>query len=308
MIFTVTPDNDGKLLRDYLRGGCGISRNLLVKLKKLDGGIRLNGTAVTVRAVIKTGDVVELADADRTEDENPYLTDGGVLPEIVYEDEALIAFNKPADMPTHTSRGHRENCLANSVSGYFHEKGQPFVFRAVNRLDRDTSGTVMVAKNKYYASKLSESLQNGDFRKVYLAVLDGEVPERGKIEGYIKRQAESIIKRVMCCQDEPGAAYSLTRYERLGLCNGKSLVKVYPQTGRTHQIRLHFSSIGAPVCGDALYGSASDAISRQALHALSLTFPSPTDGNILTVTAKPAEDIINLIEKYFLIDILSLLA
>ena len=299
MYFKVDYNSSGRLLRDYLRCECGISRNLLIKLKKLNGGIKLNGTPVTVRVVLKTGDIVEISDEDRAEDENPYLTDGGVLPEIVYEDEAMMVFNKPPDMPTHTSRGHTENCLANSVSAYFHKKGTPFVFRAVNRLDRDTSGAVLVAKNKFYASKLSESLQNGGFRKVYLAVLDGEVPESGKIEGYIKRQAESIIKRVMCQKDEPGAAYSLTYYERLALCNGKSLVRVYPETGRTHQIRLHFSGIDAPVCGDTLYGNSSEDIDRQALHALSLTFPSPIDGNTLTVTAEPADDIKKLIGKYF---------
>ncbi len=306
MVFKVDFNSSGKLLRDYLRGACGISRSLLTKLKKLDSGIRLNGIPVTVRAVIKEGDIVELADADRAEDENPYVKAGGELPEIVYEDSSLIALNKPCGMPTHTSRGHTENCLANSVCAYFHEKGQPFVFRPINRLDRDTSGVVIVAKNKYFASKLSASLQSGGFHKVYLAVLDGEVPESGIIEGYIKREEKSIIKRVMCQKDEEGAAYSLTRYERLGIGGGKSLVRAFPVTGRTHQLRLHFSFIGAPVCGDTLYGRQSDDIGRQALHALSLTFPAPSDGTALTINARPSEDIIKLIEKYSLIDIAGL--
>ncbi len=303
MVFKVDFNSDGRLLRDYLRTTCRITRGMLIKLKKTEGGIKLNGAPVTVRALLKTGDIIELSDADSPKDENPYVIAGGILPEIIYQDEALMVFNKPSGMPTHTSRGHTESCLANSVCAYFRDKGQPFVFRPVNRLDKDTSGAVMIAKNKYYSAILSRSMWNGEIKKVYLAVTEGEAPKEGKIEGYIKRVDKSIIKRKLCLEREPDSAGSLTYFRTIGTCGGKSLVMVFPITGRTHQIRLHLAYIGLPICGDTLYGSSSECIERQALHAVSLTFPSPIDGRSVKVMAEPPNDIKKLIEKYSLADI-----
>ena len=298
MTFTVDGNNNGKVLRDFLRCECRISRAALVGLKKIPDGILLNGERVTVRAVVRTGDTVSVAIEDRPEEKNPFVLAGGELPQIVYEDEAVVLFNKPAGMPTHTSHGHLSDSLANAVCGYYESQGQPFVFRAVNRLDGDTSGIVMVAKNRYFSSLMSSFMAEGRFRKVYLAILDGMVDLAGEIEGYIKREGKSIIKRCLAKDNEENSEYSLTRYVRLSENNGKSTVLVYPVTGRTHQIRVHFASLGAPIYGDALYGVKRDDMPRQALHALRLSFPSYENDKYISVFAQIPSDIEQIAEKY----------
>lgn len=283
-------------LSDFIRKECGVSRSALVKLKGLDEGIMLNGKRSTVAVGVRSGDVLTLALEDRAEERNPFVSAEGEMPDIIYEDDAVMAVNKPYGMPTHTSHGHRSDSLANAVCAYYEGKGIPFVFRAVNRLDLDTSGIVLIAKNRYYSSILSRSLENGEFSKSYIAVLDGDVPESGEISGYISREAESVIKRRLLSQKTEGADYSLTRYKRIASSDGASAVIAYPITGRTHQLRVHFSSLGSPICGDTMYGRASEGISRQALHAYELTFPSPINGETLTVRADVPDDIKKLAE------------
>ena len=295
MTFNVTEKYDNTRLSVFIREACGVSRATLIKLKKLDNGIMLNGAKVTVAVTVKTGDEVALAIEDREDEINPFVTAAGEMPEVVYEDEAVIAVNKPYGMPTHTSHGHRDDSLANSVCAYYAKKGQPFVFRAVNRLDLDTSGVVLIAKNRYYANILSRAMENGEFSKKYLAILDGEIPEKGEIEGYISREGESIIKRTLNATETAGSDYSLTRYERISASNGASVVLATPVTGRTHQLRVHFASIGAPIYGDTMYGKASSLIGRQALHACELTFPSPITGETITVKADMPQDMKMLI-------------
>ncbi len=300
MIFKIPSSYSGKSLKEFLYENLKISRATLTKLKKLPFGITLNGEHVTVRAVLSENDILELQIEDRAEEENEYIIPCGELPPILYEDESLIVLNKPAGMPTHTSVDHRTDTLANAVCAHFKSLGQSFVFRAVNRLDGDTTGIVIVAKNRYYAGLLSSSLANGEFKKEYIAVLDGETEKTGKICGYIKREAESIIKRAFYKEKIDGAEHSETDYISIDTKNGKSIVLARPITGRTHQLRLHFSSLGAPICGDFLYGTESADISRQALHAYSLTFPSPALSETVTVYAPLPDDMKSLIEKYSL--------
>lgn len=296
MTFNVQDKYDNLRLSVFIREACGVSRATLIKLKKIDNGIMLNGQKVTVAVAVKSGDVLTLAIEDREDEINPFVTAEGEMPEIVYEDEAVIAVNKPYGMPTHTSHGHRDDSLANSVCAYYAKKGQPFVFRAVNRLDLDTSGVVLIAKNRYYANILSRAMENGEFSKKYLAILDGEIPENGEIEGYISREGESIIKRTLSATETEGSDYSLTRYERIFASNGASVVLATPVTGRTHQLRVHFSSVGAPIYGDTMYGNASELIGRQALHACELTFTSPITGETITVRADVPSDVKTLAE------------
>lgn len=300
MIFTVTNEFDGKVLREFLRIKCAVSRKTLCKLKTLENGILLNGNRVTVRATVRVGDTVSIAVEDCESDENPYVKATGKMPQIVYEDDAVIAVNKPAGMPTHTSFGHYEDALSNSVCGYFSGKGIPFVFRAINRLDRDTSGIVLIAKNKYYASILSKSLKNGEFEKKYIALTEGEISDSGKIEGYIAREGESIIKRRFSAEEIEGGEYSVTEYKVFSRSKDKSLVIVRPITGRTHQIRVHLASIGASIVGDTMYGKSSELICRQALHAYSLSFPSPITKERMTVVAPLSSDIKAVADKYCL--------
>ena len=300
MVFVVGEEYNGKLLRDFIRSGCSVSRKTLCALKEKNDGILLNGTRVTVRAVVKAGDEVSLAIEDTAFDENPYVCAEGTMPPIAYEDDSVIAVNKPAGMPTHTSFGHYGDALSNAVCGYLKSKGLPFVFRAVNRLDLDTSGIVLIAKNKYYSSILSKSLGNGEFVKTYIAVVDGDIPDSGVIEGYIEREGKSIIKRCFSKTPTPEGEYSLTEYKTLAEKQGKRVLLVSPKTGRTHQIRVHLASIGAPIIGDTMYGGASSLIPRQALHAYSLTFPSPITKKAVTVYAPLTEDIVSLLDCFSL--------
>jgi len=281
MPFVITKNEEGCLLRDYLRKTLGLSRAELTVLKQREEGILLNGKRVTVRAILHEGDLLTLDRADKASGET-------VLPRklplsILYEDEDLIAVNKPPAMPTHPSHGHYEDTLANALAYYFAAAGEPFVFRAVNRLDRDTSGVVLVAKNRGAAFQLSQAIAGGEVEKRYLALALGRITHPGTIEANIRRRTESMIARMVCPPTEGQAAR--TDYRPLAGSEEITLLEVTPMTGRTHQIRVHLASLGHPLLGDTLYGNPSPLLARQGLHAASLTFRRPSDGEAITVTA-----------------------
>ena len=278
MDITISKECHGMLLLSYLRGVLGISRAMLIKLKKVERGILLNGIHVNVRAILSAGDLLSLSVEDTEADENPYLEAVDIPLDILYEDDDVVAVNKPAGMVTHTTRGHYNDSLANAMYSIYKMQGRAFVFRAVNRLDRETSGVVLVSKNKMTAHKIAKALQNGELDKRYIAIVHGRLEGSGEITGHICRCGDSIITRRVCASDEVGAAFAHTRYKVLFPTDKYSVILASPITGRTHQLRVHFSSIGHPIVGDSLYGEASDEISRQALHAIALRFPSPRNG------------------------------
>ncbi len=286
MITVISTEYDGMILREYLRNVLRLSRAELTELKKRDDGIMLNGVRVTVRAVLKEGDELILSRDD-------IASSGGIAPvelpiEILYEDDDVIAINKPPFMPTHPSHEHQSDTLANALAFYFKNKGVNFVFRAVNRLDRDTSGIVLVAKNKNSAFVLARQISEFKVTKRYIALACGEIIGKGEIEGNIRRIEDGRMNRGVF----PDGQYALTEYEALCFKNGISTLLVTPKTGRTHQIRVHLSHIGHPILGDTLYGdeNGSNLISRQALHAYSLTFSHPTTNKKITVTAPIPND------------------
>ena len=202
-------------------------------------------------------------------------------------------------MPTHPSHNHRGDTLADALAYKYQEEGIPFVFRAISRLDRNTSGILLIAKDRISASRLSASMKNGDINKKYIAILDGELDfDEGTIDTYIKREAESIIFRKVCKENE-GGDRAITKYKLLAKSNGYSLVLASPITGRTHQLRVHFSHMGAPILGDDMYGNESPLISRHALHALSLEFIHPKTNTPITVCAPTSEDISRVIVELF---------
>lgn len=294
MEYVITDEHDGMLLRSYLRGVLNISASELTSLKKKSDGITVNESRVTVRYVLKTGDILGLNRSDTASSESVAPVK---LPlDIIYEDNDVIAVNKPPNMPTHPSHEHQSDTLANALSYYFHEKGVPFVFRAVNRLDRDTSGIVLVAKNKSAAFLLSKEFSSFRVEKKYIAIANGITPEKFTVDGNMKRQEESKMKRVMC--DESEGQYSRTDFERIASSNSMSALLVTPKTGRTHQIRLHLSHAGHPIISDTLYGDEGvhEMIGRQALHAYSLTFNKISDGSPLTLKAELPEDMKNIIK------------
>ena len=300
MRFTITEKHDGVLLRSFLKGTCGVSSRLLTRLKQTPGSIRVNGEPVTVRRVLRTGDVLAIA-AEDTVSQDVFRPEA-VPVDILYEDGEVLLINKPPFMPTHPSKGHDGDTLANALTHLFAERGEPFVFRPVNRLDRNTSGVIMIAKSQWAASVLGRSLKAHRFCKTYLAVTDGLLPaEEGRMDGWIRRKTPGKPLRELCAEDAPGAESVRTAYTVLEKDPdaGHALVLLRPETGRTHQLRVQLSASGCPITGDGMYGTESEWIARQALHAWKLEWPHPVTGETVTTTAPVPADLLSLTERLF---------
>ena len=293
MNIIVREEYDGMILRTYLSSVLGISRNQLVILKKKERGIIQNGKRVTVRSVVHTGDSIQL-DMDEEPSEN-------VLPvnipiDVIYEDNDILVVNKPPYMPTHPSHDHYEDTLANAVAYHYKANGISAKFRPITRLDRNTSGIVLIAKTALSASKLSSQMQKGQITKEYIAVCEGETPTSFSVNKPIKREDESVITRTVCGYGEGQAAS--TDFERINTNGEASVLRVRPITGRTHQIRVHLASEGFSIIGDDLYGRPSSLIQRHALHAESLAFEHPS-GQQMKITAPLPEDMQSVIDLLF---------
>ena len=283
MRFFIDNKNSGKTVRDFLRLQ-GVSATLLARLKRREDGILQNGKRVTVRAVLSSGDVLTLAVEDAAPSEK--LLPLAVPVEVLLETEDYLAVNKPPFMPTHPSHGHFTDTLANALVYRYGEA--PFRPRFVNRLDRNTSGIVLVAKNAYRAAGLSRAMAEGKMEKDYIAVVCGKISAETVLKTGIRRRQESIIFREVCATDEGELA--ITEVFPLCTAGGYTLVRLLPKTGRTHQLRVQLSSIGAPILGDTLYGTASALIGRHALHAQRLSFPATEgEGNISVFAPVPAD-------------------
>ena len=270
LIFDVADIIGEMKISDYLRKKLGFSTSLITKVKM--GGVSISGTVVTMRATVKSGDIIEVI---LPEEESEGIKPIEIKLNIVYEDEHVLVVDKPTDMPTHPSRGNSLPTLANAVAAYM---GKPFVFRSVNRLDRGTSGLVVIAKNSYSAAKLGRSMKNGEFLKKYTAHVEG-VPEKQKdvISAPIRRECEGNIKRIVA----PDGKEAITEYEVIEVLeDGTSLCLVTLHTGRTHQIRVHFAHIGHPLVGDFLYGKEKDR--GYFLRCSEISFPHPLTNKIVT--------------------------
>ncbi len=292
MTVKIPMSSDGKRLLDFLRKELKLSRAAVTALKNRENGIMLEGRHVTVREILREGEILTLAIEDRPENENPDIKPVCIPLSILYEDSDVIVVNKPSGMPTHPSHNHQNDTLANALVYYFKKNGVPFVFRAVNRLDRDTSGCVLVAKNKQAAFRLSKAFSSREIQKKYLAVVSGKLDKGGVIETNIKRREESMVERTVCDKTEGQTAKTI--FSPICFLGDPpvTLLSVTPVTGRTHQIRVHLSYIGYPILGDTLYGdpTGDSRISRQALHCSSLTFPTADGADSITVTAPLFED------------------
>lgn len=288
MKITITREYDGVPLRQYLRQEMRLSSKLMKHLKFCENGITVNGEHATVRRVLAEGDVLSLALEDT---ESAPIAPVELPIEILYEDDDLVVPSKPANMPTHPSHDHYNDTVANALAYRYAQIGTPFVFRPINRLDRNTSGLLLIARNRPAAGRMTQFMQSGRIRKSYLAILDGEMEGNGGvIDACLHRTQESIILREVCPPDAPDADAARTEYTVLTKENGHTLVEARPITGRTHQLRVHFASLGHPITGDDLYGSPSPYINRHALHAHTLRFPHPASGKEITLTAPPAKD------------------
>lgn len=258
-------------LKSYLYS-VGLSVTLVKKAKY--GGIFLNGENVTVRATVNLGDKIEVfLDEGKSEGIPPM----DIPLKVLYEDEDILAVDKPTNMPTHPSKGNNLPTLANAVMGYY---GGNFVFRSVNRLDRDTSGIVIIAKNKISASALSSSMKKGLWSKKYNALVDGcPAPKEATIDAPIERIAEGNIKREV----RPDGKRAITKYRVIEDHGDSTLCEITLLTGRTHQIRVHMSHIGHPLSSDFLYGTPSER--EYFLRCVEISFPHPKTNQILVIRA-----------------------
>ena len=284
LTYTIKPEQEGMQLLDFLRSK-GFSRGILSSMKADKNAIQLNGERGFGKSVLQAGDSlhIHIPEADNTENILPVKMDLSIL----YEDEDILVINKAADMPVHPSIGNYDNTLANGVTWYFKEKGQHFVYRCINRLDRDTTGALILAKNPYSAAVLSAQMKQRQIRRTYLALTDGIPPEKGTVSAPIARMDDSVITREVNWEHGETA---VTHYERLAVSNGYSLVELHLDTGRTHQIRVHMKYIGCPLPGDFLYHPVFDRISRQALHSFQLEFCHPITKKTLRFLAPVPED------------------
>lgn len=263
----------------------GYSSNIITHLKKTQNGITINGKWAYTRDVLHAGDILQI---NLIEEESSHNIVPTPLPlDIIYEDEDLLVVNKPADMPIHPSQGNYDNTLANAVAHYYQSQNIPYTYRCINRLDRDTTGLLILAKHMYSASLLSKMVQNREIHREYLAIATGQTPEQGVITAPIGRVDGSTIERQV---DEDHGEYACTHFRTLLYKNGYSLVSLTLETGRTHQIRVHMKHIGHPLPGDFLYNPDYSAIQRQALHSHKLTFRHPIEDKTLTFTAELPND------------------
>lgn len=285
-IFRVTNEFDGRDIKFILKRYFEFSDKLITRLKK-DDGILLNGRKEFVIKETHTGDILRLNFIDEG---SPGIIPENIPLDILFEDEDILVVNKPAGMPTHPSIGHFGGTLANAVM--YHYRDIPFTFRAVTRLDRDTSGVTLIAKNSPSAHKLSMQLSCGQLKKEYLALCVGSPHQNsGRISCGIKRENEGIIKRCVSPDGKP----SVTDYELIRKFAGLSLIAAFPKTGRTHQIRLHLSHIGIPIYSDFLYGREVPG-ERTRLHAAKISFIHPFSKKNVSISAPIPND---MLPEYF---------
>ncbi|MDD3368224.1 MAG: RluA family pseudouridine synthase [Lachnospiraceae bacterium] len=258
----------------------GFSHPLIYRLKQSTDGILLNGVPTRANTLLQPQDSLSVHIVEAAGSE--HIVPTPVPLNIIYEDEDLLVLNKPAFQPIHSSINHYENTLANGVAYYFEQQNIPFVFRCINRLDRDTTGLTIIAKNMLSGSILSTMVSNREIHRKYLAIVEGILPESGTIDAPIARKDGSVIEREVNFEAGDSA---VTHYTRLSTHqkNGKeySLAAIILETGRTHQIRIHMNYIGHPLPGDFLYHPDMSVINRQALHSHSLEFKHPITGALM---------------------------
>ena len=287
---TVLPEEEGRMVKGILRGSLQLSYTLLKSLKWRENAILLNGQSVHVNAIVHAGDVVSVALSERTPREDLYC-ENTAAPNIVYEDEDLLVLNKPAGVAMHPKADDAAApSLAVMLTGYLGEGSVPHF---VSRLDKGTSGLLIAAKSGYVHDRLRRALHSSELRREYRAVAVGLVtPPCGVIDAPIGRADGSIIRR---CVRGDGLA-SRTEYEVLQTTARFTLLRLRPETGRTHQLRVHMAYLGHPLAGDWLYGTEDkNLIARPALHSYELWFTQPVTGQEMHFTAPIPQDMQRLL-------------
>ena len=295
--FTVNTSQDGILLKTLLKQH-GISKNLLVKIKFDGGDLWVNGVKQNAIYRVSEGEIVsihipaETATVTLKQQEMP-LT-------IVYEDDHFLVLNKPAGIASVTGVNYQDSTMSNYVAGYL--KAQDYEnqkVHVVTRLDKDTSGLMLFAKHGYAHSLLDKMLQKKGVTKRYFALVHTSVQleQSAEIQVPIGRKEGSIIERAVVDAEHPTAKFAHTSYEIVRSQPHFTLVDIQLHTGRTHQIRVHFAHLGAPLLGDDLYGGRRDKISRQALHCHFLSFKHPFTDEMIMLESPLPQDMQLLLEQ-----------
>ncbi len=271
--FKVNEDYDKKLVKEFLRRKCEVSSTLLRQLKLIDNGITRNGEHIRAVDTVNVGDEIVITLPEEKNDITPVN-----LPiNILYEDEHIIIFDKAPFMAVHPVHGHIDDTLANAAAYYAKTHGELWTFRAINRLDRDTSGTLLAAKNAYAAARLPKTV-----KKKYIAVCEGTIENGGTVDAPIRLKEGHSIQREV----GEGGVRAVTHYKPIEWGNNHTLVEFDLETGRTHQIRVHMSYLGYPLAGDDMYGGSRALINRQALHCGEVSFIHPITNEFMRVESQ----------------------
>ena len=283
LIFKVPEEYDNVKALTFLKQKCGLSSRMITRLKQTENGITMDGKLLRTVDNVKKDKIVELCLPSENSEIEPVK---GEL-DIAYEDEHFLIVNKPYSMPVHPVKQHQTDTLANLVTYYCNKKDESYVFRAVNRLDKDTSGLVIIAKNRFCANAMK-----GRTEKTYYALCHGALKGEGTITAPIGLREDSKMVRHILNEGTP----AVTHYKSLYSSDEYSLIELWLETGKTHQIRCHMSSIGHPLLGDDLYGGSLSLIKRQALHCARVRFVHPVSNNMIEVFADIPEDMRNILK------------
>ncbi|WP_139491290.1 RluA family pseudouridine synthase [Brevibacillus dissolubilis] len=286
--FTARETDEGRFLRDFLQRSKGISRRLLIRAK-YSGDIQVNGETVYVTYKLKAGDVITIT---LDEEESETLAPEPMPLDIRYEDDDVLLIAKPAGLVVHPTGMHLSGTLANGVVAYWQSKGENRKFRPVSRLDRDTTGLILIAQNQWAHDQFSRMQKERTMKRTYQAVVHGVVEaDEGVIHAPIGRKETSIIEREV---REDGQE-AITHYKVLARGDDRTLVQLQLETGRTHQIRVHMAYLGHPLLGDDLYGGSMEELERQALHAYRLEFVHPRTGEQMEFVEAMPEDMVRVL-------------
>ncbi|WHY68381.1 RluA family pseudouridine synthase [Neobacillus sp. SuZ13] len=290
MKWVIGESDAGKLVREFLKEE-EISRTALTDIKFKGGNILVNGEEVNVRYRLAWSDILTVIFPSESPSEG--LLGENVPLSILYEDEYLLVVNKSAGMNTIPSREHPGGSLANALIGYYQRCGLQATTHIVTRLDRDTSGIVLIAKHRHVHHLFSMMQQSGQVKRTYEAFAEGEMQQdNGTIVAPIGRKDDSIIEREV----RKGGQYACTHYQVLARYNGFTHLELMLETGRTHQIRVHMSFLNHPLLGDDLYGGDISQINRQALHCKKISFIHPFSNDEMIFTAPLPSDMGNLLK------------
>ena len=288
--YMIPPEEDGSTVRHILRARLHFSAHAVSRLTRAENGILVNGLHAHTPQILHTGDVLTVESGDHRPPKTEVTPGNWPLP-IVWEDGHLLVVNKPAGMTAHASNFLPDTPTVAGALAW--TRGTDFVFHSVNRLDKGTTGLMVVAKSGYIHDLLRRALHSGRFFREYRAVCVGcPEPPSGMIDAPIGRDETSTIARTVRSDGQR----AVSRYETLATHEGLALVKLLPETGRTHQLRVHMAHIGHPLAGDWLYGTEDPAlIPRPALHSYALTMTHPVTGEVLRLTAPLPEDMARLV-------------